>query len=353
MEGLYTFFLESTFLGFLLYGEKMLGRIGHWGAAAAVWIGSWMSGYLIVATDAWMQRPVGYRLDASGKILLDSWWVLVFNDWAFWQCTHAILGGIVTASFVMAGVGAFYLTLEKIRPTPALSSASASSPAWPAPFSSPSQAAISRATSWPAISPSLWPPWRVISTPDASAPVAILGQPDVDQRRLDNPFILPGALSFLIYGNWSQAGDRPRRLSPPDWPDNIPLLYYSFHIMVGLGTLFILLMALAALQLWRGKLYETKLLLWALMLFMPLALRRQHRRLDHRRIGPPALADLRSDAHLRRLLAPRYQRQRSVHAARLHGHVHYAVHARPVPDLAHPRPGSAIRRHPSPRRAAD
>ena len=54
MEGLYTFFLESTFLGFLLYGEKMLGRVGHWGAAAAVWIGSWMSGYLIVATDAWM-----------------------------------------------------------------------------------------------------------------------------------------------------------------------------------------------------------------------------------------------------------------------------------------------------------
>ena len=215
MEGVYTFFLESTFLGFLLYGEKMLGRLGHWGAAAAVWIGSWMSGYLIVATDAWMQRPVGYRLDPAGKILLTSWWSLVFNDWAFWQWTHAILGGIVTACFVVAGIGAFYLTLEQvpaIRPhLPACRRRRR--PAQP-PFFTAFPAGDQQGRLVARHQPVALAAMEGHFTTGPSAPVAILGQPDVDQRRLDNPFIVPGALSFIIYGNWSQIGHRPRRLSP-------------------------------------------------------------------------------------------------------------------------------------------
>src|SRR5271155_3739688 len=62
MEGVFSFFLESSFLGLFLFGEKKLGRIGHWWAGFLVWLGSWMSGYLIVATDAWMQHPTGYVL---------------------------------------------------------------------------------------------------------------------------------------------------------------------------------------------------------------------------------------------------------------------------------------------------
>ncbi len=97
-----------------------------------------------------------------------------------------------------------------------------------------------------------------------------MGQPDMNKGRLDNPFIVPGALSFIVYGNWTKEvrglADFPR----DTWPDNIPLLYYSFHIMVGLGTLFIAVMGLSAIQLWRGKLAKTKILLWALVLFMPL-----------------------------------------------------------------------------------
>ena len=58
MEGVFSFFLESSFLGLFLFGEKKLGRIGHWISAFLVWLGSWLSGYFIVATDAWMQHPV-------------------------------------------------------------------------------------------------------------------------------------------------------------------------------------------------------------------------------------------------------------------------------------------------------
>jgi cytochrome d ubiquinol oxidase subunit I len=113
MEGLYAFFLESSFLGLLLFGEKILGPVGHWLASLAVWIGSWMSGYLIVATNAWMQRPTGYRLGDKGEILLDSWWSLVFNEWAFWQYSHTIIGGVITGAFIMSGAGALYLLLKK------------------------------------------------------------------------------------------------------------------------------------------------------------------------------------------------------------------------------------------------
>src|SRR3954470_19054747 len=62
MEGMFAFFLESSFLGLFLFGEKRLGRRGHFAAAAAVCAGAWLSGYFIVATDAWMQYPVGYEV---------------------------------------------------------------------------------------------------------------------------------------------------------------------------------------------------------------------------------------------------------------------------------------------------
>src|SRR6476646_5769390 len=74
MEGVFSFFLESAFLGLFLFGEKKLGRMGHWCAAFLVWLGSWLSGYLIVATDAWMQRPTGYTLGPHGEIQLSSFW---------------------------------------------------------------------------------------------------------------------------------------------------------------------------------------------------------------------------------------------------------------------------------------
>src|SRR5271169_167009 len=79
MEGVYSFFLESSFLGMFLYGEKRLGPKGHWFAAFLVFLGSWMSGYLIVATDAWMQHPTGYRINAAGGIELASYWQLILN----------------------------------------------------------------------------------------------------------------------------------------------------------------------------------------------------------------------------------------------------------------------------------
>jgi cytochrome d ubiquinol oxidase subunit I len=107
-------------------------------------------------------------------------------------------------------------------------------------------------------------------TTQNGAPLVIIGQPDVQKRKLDNPIELPSMLSFLTYREWT-ANVRGLDAFPEDqWPDTIALLYYSYHVMVGLGTIFIAVMVIAALLLWLKKLYESPWMLWILMMCVPL-----------------------------------------------------------------------------------
>src|SRR6516165_5379353 len=88
MEGVFAFFLEAAFLYFLLYQEEQLGRWGHWAAALLVFVGSWLSGYFIICTNAWMQHPVGFALQADGSARLRSLWALLTDRWAMVQYLH-------------------------------------------------------------------------------------------------------------------------------------------------------------------------------------------------------------------------------------------------------------------------
>jgi len=104
---------------------------------------------------------------------------------------------------------------------------------------------------------------------ERGAPVAILGQPDVPKQRLENPLVIPRALSFLTYRSWTAQVDGLDHFPQANWPDHIELLYFSYHIMVGLGTIFIAILATAAWQLFRGTLFASKTTLWILMLALP------------------------------------------------------------------------------------
>src|SRR5438034_5151621 len=79
MEGVFSFFLESAFLGLVLFGEKKLGPRGHVAATALLFAGTWLSGYFITAANAWMQHPVGHALDGSDRVRLISLWDLLTN----------------------------------------------------------------------------------------------------------------------------------------------------------------------------------------------------------------------------------------------------------------------------------
>ncbi|HXF59023.1 MAG TPA: cytochrome ubiquinol oxidase subunit I, partial [Candidatus Saccharimonadales bacterium] len=106
-------------------------------------------------------------------------------------------------------------------------------------------------------------------TTERGAPLALIGQPDVEKRKLDNPIVVPKILSLLTYQRWNAEVKGLDAFPREDWPDNIPLLYFSYHIMVGLGTIFIAIMAAAAFLLWRGALFRTRFMLWILMLAIP------------------------------------------------------------------------------------
>src|SRR5260370_19281406 len=94
--------------------------------------------------------------------------------------------------------------------------------------------------------------------PQSGAPLVILGQPDVQKRRLDTPVEIPSMLSFLTYQQWT-ANVRGLDAFPQDqWPDMIALLYYSYHGMVGLGTIFIAVMVLAWVLVCGAELYVSQ-----------------------------------------------------------------------------------------------
>jgi len=270
LEGVYSFFLESAFLGLFLFGEQRLSKWAHWGAAFMVFLGSWLSGYFIIVTDAWMQHPVGHTRAADGSFQVASFWQILTNPWALLQYSHNMSGAVITGSFVMAAVGAFYLLERKheeqsrvfvrvgviagvifsiiqVFPTGDLHGR----------YMAKHQPATTAAM-------------EGLFKTERGAPLVIMGQPDLEKQRIDNPLVVNRMLSFLIYGTSVADVEGLDKFPKEDWPTNIPLLYYSYHIMAGLGTLFIATMVAAAFLLWRKRLFASRWMLWILMLSLPL-----------------------------------------------------------------------------------
>jgi cytochrome d ubiquinol oxidase subunit I len=269
MEGMFAFFLESAFIGALIWGEKRLGPRYHFLAAVAVAVGSWLSAYFILVTNAFMQHPVGYRIEADGLLGIASLSAYLLNPWAWVQFVHNQMAALVTGSFVVAAVGAFY-TLRGLHLTQAHLYLRAGTfagliasvlVAFPTGDRQAKMVGSHQPVTLAAME------GKFVGGPLAG--VAVIGQPNLEALRLDNPIEVPGALSFLAYGTFQSYVHGLEEYPKDLWPDNIELLYYSFHLMITLGTLFIILMAYATFQNWRGRLSSTTWLLWALMLAFP------------------------------------------------------------------------------------
>lgn len=269
MEGVFAFFLESSFLYLLLFGEERLGPRGHWIASLLVFVGTWLSAFFIVCTNAWMQHPVGYEIGADGVIRLESLTALFTNPWVWPQYLHTMVGTTITASFVMASIGAFYLLRSRHVETAqrflslaiVVGFVASVLAAFPTGDMQAKLVYEKQPTGFAAMEGHFY-------TEDGAG-LVLIGQPNMDELRLDNPIVLPNVLSFLTHQRWKA---RIIGLTEHDrdlWPDNVELLYYAYHVMAGLGTLFILLMALSVLFVWRRSLYRRRWLLWGLMLALP------------------------------------------------------------------------------------
>ena len=269
MEGMFAFFLESAFLGLFLYGEKRLSPKAHWWSAVAVFVGSWLSGYFIIATDAWMQNPVGFTTAPDGSAQLSSFWELVLNPWAWWQYAHNMSGAAITGCFAVTSIGAFYLLWRKheehgrlfVRVGVITGCLFSILQLFPTGDGQGRMVTEKQPVTLAAM--------EALFQDQAGAPLIILGQPNVDEKKIDNPIVVPRMLSFLTYRRWNANVKGLDSFPQDQWPDNIPLLYYSYHIMVGLGTLFIAITVIAALMLWRGKLFASRTMLWILFLTLP------------------------------------------------------------------------------------
>jgi cytochrome d ubiquinol oxidase subunit I len=269
MEGLFAFFLESTFLGLVLFGEERLGPRKHFAATVALFLGSWLSGWFIIVTNAFMQHPVGHRVAADGTLQLDSFWTFLLNPWAVWQYLHNMCGAVITGAFFVAGIGAGWTLLGRHEAQARLALRVGVITGLIASVLQLFPTGDRQGKLLAEHQPAALAAMEGAFSTGPRAGLAIIGQPDLEKRRLENPIEVPAVLSFLAYGTFGAEVQGLNDFPRDKWPDNIELLYYSYHVMVGLGTLFLLLMALSALQLWRRKLHTTRPLLWALLLAIP------------------------------------------------------------------------------------
>ena len=269
MEGMFAFFLESAMVGAVVWGERRLSPFSHFLATLGVALGSWLSAFFILVTNAFMQHPAGYEIAADGSLHLSDIAAYLLNPWAWIEFIHNQMAACVTGAFAVAAVGAFYVLKNVHREQARLYLKSGAVAgllasvltAFPTGDMQAKLVAKHQEVTLAAME------GRFES--GGMAEITLIGQPNVPKRRLDNPIKLPGVLSFLAYGTF-HSDVRGLNAFPQDqWPNNIELLYYSFHVMAGLGTLFILLMGLANIEWLRGRLETNRALLWAIMLAFP------------------------------------------------------------------------------------
>ena len=268
MEAIFAFFVESVFLGALLYGRRVLSPRLHALSAVIVWLGSWLSGFFIIVANAWMQHPVGYTIARDGTVLLTNITAVLLSPFAWWQYLHVLTGAVIAGSFIVAGVGAFYLLAERhhdvarlfLRRGVVVALAASALAIFPTGDRNGSNVTVYQPVKLAAM--------EGLFRSEYGAPLAIIGMPDTAGERLIDPILVPRVLSFLAYGNF-QANVKglstyPRALWPP-----VELTYYAYHVMVGLGTIFLGIAALGALLLWRGWLFSSRWFLWIAMLAAP------------------------------------------------------------------------------------
>jgi cytochrome d ubiquinol oxidase subunit I len=269
LEGVFAFFAESAFLGIFLAGRQRVGARLHWISALMVFVGSWVSGFFIIATNAWMQHPVAYSVH-HGRAQLDSLWKLLTNPWLPWQYAHNMSGAAITGAFVLAGLGAYYtlsgrhLEFARICLSVGVVGALIFTTLQIFPTGDEHARRVAR------YQPSGFAAAEGLFQTEKGAPLVIIGNPDTEQRKLESTIEMPRALSFLTSRRWDTTIRGLDTIPTDRWPSSVPLVYYAYHIMVGLGTILLLLAAASAFLLWRGRLLTSRPVLWALMVAWPL-----------------------------------------------------------------------------------
>src|SRR5262249_7325018 len=221
MEGMFAFFAESAFLGLLMFGERKLGPRLHFLSAVMVFLGSWLSGYFIIVTNAFMQHPVGYSIADDGNLQLANATAFLLNPWAIWQYLHNMSAAVITGSFVVAAVGAYWALMRQhedharicLKVGVIIGLAACCLQLFPTGDQQGKMVATYQRSTLAAMEGKF--------ESSSHAELAIIGQPDVVNRRLENPIYVPWILSFLCYGSFGAIVEGMNDFPPDQLPDNI------------------------------------------------------------------------------------------------------------------------------------
>ncbi|KQI67546.1 cytochrome D ubiquinol oxidase subunit I [Loktanella sp. 3ANDIMAR09] len=258
-EVLSAFFLEAGFLGIMLFGRERVGNGLHMFATAMVAFGTLMSATWILSVNSWMQTPAGYSINELGQFVPENWLEIVFNPSFPYRLLHMVLAAYLTTAFVVAGVGAWHLLKDR---TDAAARKMFSMAMWMALLVTPLQIA---AGDFHGINTLEHQPAKVMameghydSHPDG-APLILFGIPNPEEKRIDYAVEIPKLSSLILKHDLNAPLDGLDTIPDADEPP-VPIVFFSFRVMVGIGFAMLAVGIWGGVQRYRKRLYDSTLL---------------------------------------------------------------------------------------------
>jgi cytochrome d ubiquinol oxidase subunit I len=254
-EVLTAFFLEAGFLGVMLFGLKKVGPRLHFLATLMVAVGTLFSAFWILSANSWMQTPAGYEINAAGQFVAADWWKVIFNPSFPYRLVHMVLAAYLTTAFVVGGVGAFHLLRDPKRESARVMFSMAM---WMATIVAPiqilagDQHGLNTLEHQPAKVMAMEGHYQ--SHPDG-APLLLFGLPDQKNARVDYAIQIPKLSSLILKHSLDAPLAGLDTVPRENWPP-VPVIFWSFRIMVGLGFLMMGLGLLSLWLRWRGRIYD-------------------------------------------------------------------------------------------------
>jgi cytochrome bd ubiquinol oxidase subunit I len=275
-EGAMAFMLEAGFLGIMMFGWQRVPRVMHLIATAMVAFGGSISAFWILVANSWMQTPAGGHM-VNGHFIVDNYLAAIFNPDMPWGVSHMWVACLETSLFVIGGVSAWHIVRGR---NPAFFRKSFLLAVGLAVVVTPLQIWLGDASGklvfkeQPAKGAAIEGHWNT-NPPGQPAALALLAWPNQADQRNDWQVTVPGVLSFLATGSVDGKVIGLRAFAPRDQPPLLPLLFYAFRVMAGIGFALFFLMLWTGWAAFKGRLRaETiaaqKLLLWAWVATIPL-----------------------------------------------------------------------------------
>ncbi|EUC20156.1 UNVERIFIED_ORG: cytochrome d ubiquinol oxidase subunit I [Burkholderia sp. CF145] len=241
-EGAMAFMLEAGFVGIMMLGWGRVPKGVHLFATAMVALGSTLSAFWIMVANSWMQTPAGVAVE-NGKLVVTSYTKAIFNPDMIWGVSHMWFAALETGLVVVASISAYYLFKRR---NPEFFVRSFKVALLLLAFIAPVQIWLGDSSgvdvfeTQPAKGAAIEGHWET-NAPGTGASWSLLAWPDKAKQGNDWSLEVPGMLSVLgthsLHGQVKGLKDIP----VADQPPMLPLLYYAFRAMAGIGFLFMVL----------------------------------------------------------------------------------------------------------------